>query len=107
MPGRQYAETAVYDRGVLPISAGADVTAATASARVGAFDDRTQAVRFSVQGADVRVKFGDSTVTVTASTGYRLMDGMTDVFQVPPGATHFAYIREDSTDASLNYVELG
>lgn len=107
MPGEQFLHDAVYDRGVLPISAGADATAALASAAVGPLADRTQAVRFSVSGANARIKFGDSTVTVTATTGYQFQDGMTDVLRVPSGATHFALIREAATDATVNYVELG
>lgn len=106
MPGEQFTQTPVYDRGVLPISDGADATAATASSRIGPFSDRAQAVRLSVSGADARVKFGDDSVAVTASTGIQMQDGMTDVLRIPAGATHLAIIREDSTDANVNYVEL-
>lgn len=107
MPGEQFHHVSVYDRGVLPISGGADATAALASSSVGPLADQTQAVRFSVSGANARIKFGDSAVTVTATTGYQFLDGMTDVIRVPSGATHFAIIREAATNANVNYVELG
>ncbi|BES72173.1 hypothetical protein RE428_31910 [Marinobacter nanhaiticus D15-8W] len=107
MPGQQYATTPTYDRGVLPVSDGADVTAGASSSAVGPLNASTQAVRFSVSGANCRILFGGSGVTVTASTGYQFVDGLIDVIQVPGGATHFAIIREGATDANVNYVELG
>ncbi|HAC30705.1 MAG TPA: hypothetical protein DCF82_23305 [Marinobacter hydrocarbonoclasticus] len=106
MPGEQFTQTPVYDRGVLPISAGADATAAITSSRIGPFGDRAQAVRLSVSGANARLKFGDDSVTVTTSTGIQMQDGMKDVLRIPAGATHLAIIREAGTDATVNYVEL-
>lgn len=106
MPGEQFTQTSVYDRGVLPISDGADATAATASSTIGPFSAKAQAVRLSVSGANARVKFGTSGVTVTASTGIQMQGGMTDTLRIPSGATHLAIIRESTTDANVNYVEL-
>jgi hypothetical protein len=93
----------VSDVGILPLSAGADLTGSAANQSVVVPDD-VRGVRFYCKTAEARVKFGISSDTVTTSTGIALPDGMTDVIRKPVGATHFHYI---GNGATINYVFLG
>jgi hypothetical protein len=82
-------------------------TAATASSRValGIKGAPSEAqVRIAVQTADIHFKFGDSNVTATSDDPI-MFAGTTEVFTVPPGATHVAIIRDASTDGPVFVTE--
>jgi len=93
----------VYDRGVIPCDAGYDLTGSSSSQRSAFVSDNVMAVRISVTGAAARVKLTNVTGTVSATTGYLMQNGMTDVFRLRPGDTNLAYT---GSGATINVVEL-
>jgi hypothetical protein len=103
MSQQNYSAENVSDVGVLPLSAGADLTGTGTSQPVAIGDD-VKGVRFFVKTAEARIKFGVESDTVSTSTGIAFPDGMTDVIRKPANATHFHYI---GNGATINYVLLG
>lgn len=91
------------DNGVMPITAGEDLTGTGSSQEYAITSTLAQAIRFSVTVASARIKFGASGVTVTATTGIEIQSGSYDVLRMPPGTTHMAYI---GNTANINIVEL-
>lgn len=69
----------------------------TASSQRQSLPAGTNYVRFAVTTANCQIKFGDSSVTVTASTGSTFVAGAPpEIIQVPDGATDFAFIGNTS-----------
>lgn len=61
-----------------------------------------RSVRLAVGAADVRVKFGDSTVVADLTTSALVLANSVEVFTIPPSATHIALIRNAATDSAVN-----
>ena len=89
---------------ILPpdMSVGGEVTAGVASARV----DLSGAIFVQlVADGDIFINFGDNTVDA-AGTHLRHREGV-QVYCVPPGDTHLAYIRAAGADQTVNWRKMG
>ena len=81
---------------------GSDVTGGASAAQYAIENDNCQAVRVSVKGADARIAVGNSSVSVTNTTGMLFQSGMTDLLRLKSTDTHIAYI---GSSATINIVE--
>ena len=103
MAGGKIQAEPTMDRGVMMLSGGVDVVGTGSSQKYTIVNANCNAIRFSVTVASVRVLPGDSTVTVSTTTGMEIQSGSYDVMALKPGITDIAYI---GNTGNINIVEL-
>jgi len=89
-----------YDMGIRVIS-GSDVTGGASSARYSIANENCKSLRI-YSDADIRVQPGNSSVSVTTTTGMIIPAGMADLIRLKSTDTDLAYI---GSGANINIVE--
>lgn len=79
-------------------------TAAAASARIALGSSTTVRIKGVTAAETFKIAFGDSSVAATATDIHIDTDDKPEVFYVPSGATHMAFIRGGASDVTFNAV---